>query len=130
MNHLLQSHHPIRHANSFKYAAKGVIHALMNEANFRVQVTIMSINFFLGFWFKIPAIEWAVLILSMGFLLGAEMMNTVVEEFIDHLIHEHHEGARVIKDLAAGYVLLAAFTALAVMIILFWHRLFPSSLWF
>ena len=41
----------------------------------------------------------------MGLLLSAEMINTLVEEFIDNLIKDEHEGAKIIKDVAAGFVL-------------------------
>jgi diacylglycerol kinase len=115
----LKSHHPIRHARSFSYAFSGILHAIINEANFRVQIFITIIAIVLGIYYKISTIEWSVLVLSLGFLLSAELINTTVEEFVDHLVQEHHEGARVIKDLSAGYVLTAAITTLIVMILVF-----------
>jgi diacylglycerol kinase len=120
---IFSSHHPVRHAKSFKYAFTGIFHALLNEANFRVQIVILIFSIILGLHFKITPLEWAVLSLSMGTLLSSELMNTAVEEFIDHLIKEHHEGAKVIKDLSAGFVLVTAITALSIMVIIFGPRL-------
>lgn len=117
------SHHPLRHAKSFKHAFHGLWHALLHEANFRVQVVIVIFSIFLGIHFKITNIEWGLLILTMGSLLTAETTNTVVEELIDALIKEYHEGAKIIKDLAAGFVLTTAFTSLAVLILIFGHRI-------
>lgn len=123
MHHILKSHHPVRHVKSFKYAFEGVFHALFNEANFRVQVLIAGVATYLGFYFKIDHTEWSLLVLSMGFLLSAELINTVVEEFIDNLIKEDHAGAKVIKDVAAGFVLITAVTTLIILILIFGHRI-------
>jgi diacylglycerol kinase len=119
MKIMLKSHHPVRHAKSFSYAFSGILHAIVNEANFRVQVFITIIAVVMGFFYKISTLEWAVLILSLGFLLSAELINTAVEEFVDHLVHEHHEGAKIIKDLSAGFVLTAAITTLIIMVLVF-----------
>ena len=123
MQHIVKSHHPIRTAKSFRYAFKGIFHALLNEPNFRIQVLIGIISLALGFYFRISNTEWGLLVISMGFLLSAEMVNTVVEEFIDHLITKEHEGVRIIKDLSAGFVLVAAITMAAIFILVFGHRL-------
>jgi len=74
----------------------------------------------LGAHFNITNIEWALLILSMGLLLMAEVLNTVVEDTIDFFIKDFDEGVKVIKDLSAGFVLITAITALAILILIFW----------
>lgn len=111
---LFNSHHPRRHVNSFKYAFKGLFHALINEANFRVQLLFTTFIIITGLYLKINPIEWSLLIIALGFLLAAEMVNTVVEEFVDNLIHEYNEGVRIIKDLSAGFVLTAAIVVILV----------------
>jgi len=116
---MLKSHHPRRRVESFKYAFKGLFHALLNEANFRIQVVIVILSVLLGFYFKIEYVEWAILTLSMGFLLTAEMINTVIEEFIDHLIQKEHPGAKIIKDLGAGFVLVSGITAAIILFLIF-----------
>ena len=96
----------------------------MNEANFRVEVVIASFFVSMGLLFGITLLEWALLILALGFLLSAEIMNTLIEEFMDHLIKEHHEGVRVIKDLSAAYVLTASITSLLVFVFIIWNYIF------
>lgn len=127
VHHIFKSHHPIRHVKSFGYAFEGIFHALLHEPNFRVQVIIAILSVILGRHFKISNTEWAILTLSNGFLLSAEMLNTVVEEFIDNLIKEKSSVVKVIKDLVAGFVLTAALTALIIFMLIFGHRL-PSLL--
>jgi diacylglycerol kinase (ATP) len=53
----------------------------------------------------------------MGFLLSAEILNTVMEELMDHFFKEYSETARIVKDLSAGYVLVAALTCLCVFLL-------------
>jgi len=119
MKRIVASHHPLRHAGSLKFALKGIWHAFLNEPNFRVQIIITLVAGFLGFRFNISAIEWALLVLAMGSLLSAEIINTVIEEFMDHLIKEHHEGARIIKDLSAGFVLTTSLMTLTILLLIF-----------
>jgi diacylglycerol kinase len=119
MKDVIQSHHPARTAKSFKYAFKGIGHAMLNEANFRIQLIVAIGSIILGLYFEISNVEWGLLVLSMGFLLSAEMVNTVVEEFVDHLIKEENDGARIIKDLSAGFVLTAAITTFIILLLVF-----------
>lgn len=74
----------------------------------------------LGAHFNFTNTEWALLILSMGLLLMAEVLNTVVEDTIDFFIKDFDEGVKVIKDLSAGFVLITAVTALIILILIFW----------
>lgn len=112
--------------NSFKHAFRGIFHAVTNEANFRIQIAIASVGVIAGIYYKISYFEWIAIVLVSGMLLSAELINTAIEEFIDHLIHEHHEGARIIKDLSAGYVLTVSICALAVFLLVFVPKIFPA----
>lgn len=124
MGKFISSHHPRRHAVSFRYALRGIFHACVNEPNFRVQLSIVTVSIAGGVYFNVHIFEWLALVVASGLLLSAELINTTIEEFIDHLIHEHHEGARVIKDLSAAYVLTTALCVLAVYVIVFVPKIF------
>ena len=121
---IFKSHHPRRHAKSFKYAFEGVLHALLNEANFRVQIVITIIAVTLGVHYRITTTEWGLLTITSGFLLAAELINTAIEEFIDHLIEDHDEGAKVIKDVSAGFVFITSVTTLIILLLIFFPRIF------
>lgn len=113
--------HPIRRGNSFKYAFEGLFHALINEPNFRIQVIITIFAVILGYLFSISTTQWAVLTVSMGILLSAEMVNTVIEEIIDNFVQEHNPTAKIIKDLGSGFVLVSAISTLIVLCLIFWE---------
>lgn len=123
MKSLLKSHHPKKHARSFKFAFEGIFHALLNEPNFRVHIVATIAIVCLGYLFNISNVEWAIITIISAMVLTAEMMNTVVEQVIDHLFKEEHPVAKITKDLAAGYVLISAIAAVIIFVLLFGHRL-------
>lgn len=118
---IFKSHHPIRHAKSFKYAFEGIFHALINEPNFRVQLIIVTLAIVFGKKFGISNTEWGLLAISLGSLLSAEIVNTVVEEVLDHFYPREEENlaVKVIKDLSAGFVLITSVTTLIILILVF-----------
>ncbi|HXK52687.1 diacylglycerol kinase family protein [Candidatus Nomurabacteria bacterium] len=123
MKQTLKAHNPIKHAKSFKYAFNGIFHALLNEANFRVQIVITAIAVLLGIYYRISVEEWSILTLATGLLLSAEMFNTVLENIIDRLITDYDENAKIIKDLAAGFVLIMAVTCAILLGLIFGSRI-------
>lgn len=119
MKTLWLNSHPRRRVKSFYYAFRGILHAFKHEINFRIQLLIIFFTSLLGLWIGISKTEWLFLIIMDVLLLAGELMNTIVEEFIDHLIKDHHEGARIIKDLSAGFVLIFALGYLITVFLIF-----------
>jgi len=116
---LLKSHHPIKHLKSFRYAFSGILHSLYHEANFRIQIAITIFAVIGGIYYQINATEWSVLIISFASLLSAEVLNTSIENFIDFVIPKKSEVVRIVKDLAAGFVLINAVSCLIILFIIF-----------
>ena len=57
---------------------------------------------------RLPPLDFALLALSILFVLCAELINTAVEAVVDLVSPEFHPLAKIAKDTAAGAVLLAA----------------------
>jgi diacylglycerol kinase len=76
-----------------------------------------------GFYFHLSLIEWALLVMSIAFVLSAEAMNTALEYLTDLASPDHHPLAGKAKDVAAAAVLIAAFNAIIVGLILFLPKL-------
>lgn len=114
--------HPIRQLKSFKYAFEGLFHAILTEPNFRIQVLIASISMYLGFKFEITYSEWVDLVSVLGMLLIVELINTVIEEIMDHFSKEISTSIKVIKDLSAAAVLITSFVVLANLVLIFGPR--------
>ncbi len=62
----------------------------------------------LALFLRVTPLEFALLALSILFVLCAEMLNTAVEAVVDLVSPEFHPLAKVAKDTAAGAVLIAA----------------------
>lgn len=61
-----------------------------------------------------PALWWAVMALTIGAVVSAELLNTAIEALADHLHPGHHPAIGLCKDVAAGAVLLSTLAAMAV----------------
>ena len=108
---------------SFRFAFGGIGYALRTQRNARVHVVIACLVIAAGIYFRISAVEWAVLALTIGFVFSAEMLNTVAELAVDLLTQHYHPMAKVAKDVGAGAVLVAAIAAAGVGVAVFGPRL-------
>ena len=106
--------------NSFGYALRGIAAAFRSEPNMKLHVLAAIEVIFLGYFFRIKPMEWCWLTLAIGLVWMAEIFNTALEKLTDLVSPEYNELAGQAKDLAAGAVLMAAFTALAIGIFIFW----------
>lgn len=108
----------------FSHAWNGIVETFKSELNFRIHsvATIMVLIF--GVILQVTLIEWVAIIFAIGFVLTAEMINSVVETIIDYIKPEYHPKARYIKDAAAGAVLISAIVAVIIGMLIFIPRLF------
>lgn len=100
--------------DSFRHAFAGLWYALRTQRNTRIHLTIAAIVVALGAWLGLSFTEWAVLVLTIGFVLVSEMLNTVAESLVDLVCPEYHPQAKVVKDVTAGAVLLGAIISILV----------------
>ena len=115
-----------RRANSFRYAAAGIVHVARTQPNFRIQGTIGLLAVALAVLVGLPARDWAVLVVTIALVLVLEMLNTVVEAVVDLASPEIHPLAKTAKDVAAGAVLVASIGAVLVGALLIGPRLLRS----
>ncbi len=100
--------------HSFKYAFEGLRFAFVTQPNFRFHLVAAILVSILAFWLGITVTAWAVLVLTIGFVLVVEMINTALEVMVDLVSPAYHPLAKNVKDLAAGAVLLAAMVSIIV----------------
>lgn len=72
-----------------------------------------------GFYYKISASEWTVLLLAIQVVLTLETVNTAIENLADFVSTERNDKIMRIKDLAAAGVLISAVTAMIIGVIVF-----------
>lgn len=107
---------------SFLFAGQGVWHAVRHQRNMRVHLAAAVAAVVAGLVLKISAVDWACVLLAIGLVLTAEMLNTVVESLVDLYTDEYHPLAKIAKDTAAGAVLISSAAALGVGIAVFVPR--------
>lgn len=109
---------------SFRFAFEGITSFFHSEHNawlhFMATVAVGTLAVLVG----VTKTELLALVFAIGLVWVAEMFNTCIERVMDFVsVHEHPE-IKFIKDLAAGAVLTASITALAIGGVVFIPKLF------
>ena len=105
--------------HGFRCAFRGVWLCVKNERNFRFHIVFSAYVLAFAPSFSLSGTEWALLALTIGAVLCAELVNSAVERTVDRISDKHHPLSGAIKDLAAGAVLVLAAAAVAVGLCLF-----------
>lgn len=101
-----------------RFALAGLGIAWRRERSFRTQVLLAGAALAFLIILRPAPIWWAIVALTIALVLGAEALNSALETLIDHLHPAVHPEIRVVKDMAAGVVLLVSIGAVAVGIAL------------
>jgi len=108
---------------SLEYALSGIKLLISTEDNMKLHVLLVIIMSFLGIYFELSATEWLIQILTVAGVLSLEAINTTIEKLADFIHPEYHEKIKIIKNLAAGAVLIYALASLAVGIVIYFPKI-------
>lgn len=110
--------------SAFRCAFAGLADLLQTQPHARwhllASVGVVGLGLALG----VTRVDWLALVLAMGLVWVAEVVNTAIELACDAITLERHPLIGRAKDLAAAAVLLAAGFAVATGVLVFWPRLF------
>lgn len=104
---------------SFGYAIEGFRTAVATERNIKVQLLVGVFAIVAGVVLKIDALSWVLVLLCIGLVLFAELVNTSIEAIVDLATQDLHPLAKRAKDIAAASVFTLSITAAVVGIIVF-----------
>jgi len=104
---------------NFGYAIEGIIYNFKTQVHFKFHILALLVVIFLGIIFSISALEWAIIILVSSVVIGAEAINTAIEETCNLLHPDLHPKARLAKHCAAAGVLIIAIGAVLIGLIIF-----------
>ena len=104
---------------SFGYAFKGIDDVIKHEPNMKIHVVVAILVVIMAFILKVSIIEWIILVLLIGAVLAAETINTTIENLVDMYTKEYDEKAKIVKDTAAGTVLILTNTTAIIGLIIF-----------
>jgi diacylglycerol kinase (ATP) len=113
---------------SFNYAFEGIIHVLRTQRNMRIHFLFAFVVLIAALVTGVSKFELVALLIAIAFVLIAEMLNTALEGAIDVATTSFDPMAKLAKDIAAGAVLIATVTAVAVGYLVFADRLRDPSL--
>ncbi|MGD8231893.1 diacylglycerol kinase [Vibrio sp. TRT 1302] len=101
--------------NGFKWLCK-------NEAAFQQELALFVPLTVFAFWLDLPTMQTLLVILSMVFVLFAEMVNTAIEAVVDRISLDYHLLSGVAKNIGSALVLLSMLSSLAVWGTVLWLR--------
>jgi diacylglycerol kinase (ATP) len=105
--------------DSFNYAFEGIIHVLRTQRNLRIHFLAAVLVFGGAIAVGVTRLQLIALVLAVAFVLVAEMLNTAIEGVIDVSTTSFDPNAKLAKDIAAGAVLIASITAVAIGFLVF-----------
>lgn len=103
---------------SFAWAINGLIYAFKTQPNIWGHAIATILVVVVSIWLQISRFEWIAIIMAIGLVWVAELMNTVAETIVNISSPDKHPLARIAKDLAAAAVLITAIIAVAVGLII------------
>jgi len=95
-------------------AAAGILIGLRAEHSMRMHIAALSLAIGALVILRPEPLWWALLALTSALVMATELINTALEHLVDHLHPEVHPRIRIVKDCAAGAVLIASLGALGV----------------
>jgi undecaprenol kinase len=115
--------------SSLEFAFTGIITAFKEERNMRNHVLSTILVVIAGLIFRVTAIEWLFLLLSIFLVISFEILNSAIENVVDLASNYHfHMLAKNAKDMAAGAVLMmsgfAVITGLIIFVPKIWMLIF------
>jgi len=97
-----------RWIKSANHAIEGILHAARTQRHMRYHLCAAMLLLIVSFVVGVSWTEFVVLITLAIVVISVEMLNTAIETITDILFKEYDQRAKIIKDTAAGAVLITA----------------------
>ena len=104
---------------SLNAAVEGFIYVLKTQRNMRIHFLLAILVLIAGIYINLSKADLLLVFAAITLVLVCEMINTCLELTIDLIKDIFHPIARIIKDISAGVVFIAALNALIVGYIVF-----------
>lgn len=104
---------------SLTYVFNGLSILIREEHNSRIHISVAVGAVIIAFLLGISLLEWAVLLLAIGFVITLEIVNTVLENIADFVSPGYNDLIKRVKDLSAAAVFIAAIIAILIGLVIF-----------
>lgn len=106
-------------ARSFIHAFRGIGTVIRTQHNAWIHLVATAGAVALGFYVRLSAMEWCVIVLAIALVWITEAVNTAIEFLADEVTRERREGIGRAKDVGAGAVFLAAMASVVIGLLIF-----------
>ena len=104
---------------SVMFASQGLKQFFSRERNAKIQSVFGVTAIILGITVSLSSFQWLLVLFCIGLVISLEMINSAIENYCDLVTTDFHPGIKVIKDVAAGAVLVASLMSLVIGLIIF-----------
>lgn len=111
---------------SFTHAGDGIASGFA-ERNMKVHAVAAMIAIGLGVVFQLSVVEWLFILMMIGLVISAELMNTAIEEVCNCMRDElglPYASSKRARDVAAGAVLVISVVSAMTGFVIFLPKLF------
>ncbi len=112
----------MKHTNFFsalKSALIGIQSLLKESRNVRIQCVVFICVCVTGIYVQLPLYNWLWILAASTLVLTMEALNTSIEHLADLISSEYHPKIKILKDIAAGAVLIASMFSIVVAGVVF-----------
>jgi diacylglycerol kinase (ATP) len=100
-----------RLVNAFSYSIAGTLAAFKHEDAFRQEVVLAVVLTPVALYFGETAIDQALMISSLLFIIIVELLNSSIEATVDRISVKHHKLAKRAKDIGSAAVFFSLINA-------------------
>lgn len=104
---------------SVTFATHGVLKFFSKERNAKIQTVFAIVAILLGMIVSISPFQWILVLFCIALVISLEMINTAIENYCDMVTMDFNPRIKIIKDVAAGAVLVASIISLIIGLIIF-----------
>lgn len=105
---------------TFKNARKGMRLTIKSERNIRVHLFTALLVLTTAFYLHFSSVKICILLLTIGSVISAEMINSAIEFTLDSIYHNRYSKmVGMAKDIAAGAVMVVTIIAIVIGVLLF-----------
>ena len=97
--------------NAFSYSIAGTMAAFKHEDAFRQEVVLAIVLTPIALYFGETAIDQALMISSLLFIIIVELLNSSIEATVDRISVKHHKLAKRAKDIGSAAVFFSLINA-------------------
>lgn len=110
--------------SSLLIALRGIVYLFLYHRNMRIIFLMGLAAILMGFYFNLKGIELIALSITVTLVFMAEIFNTAVELMMNSIAEKYNTKVRLVKDIAAGIVVIVCINAAVIGYVLFIRKMF------